>query len=354
MAIKEHQKPSVRIASHSLCFLHDPGIGQPESVFRLRAVERGLQKYGYAWKTEDVSIAIDSIRAVHGKEYLLSLDDVVKTGSVAALDSETFASSDSIRAAYMSASICCDLVERVLSHEIDVGFACVRPPGHHALPNGAMGYCIVNNIAVAAHHALQNGAKKVAILDLDVHHGNGTQAWCSGNKQILHIDLHEDALFPEGSGAVEECGSGDAVGNIINIPMPNFSGGKEYQKVFSDIVFPVLGAFAPDLVLVSAGYDAHAYDGLSSLRLTYRDFYDLYSALSEWAIRSCSGRIVCMLEGGYSVAALESSVPASIAALSNDVCPNIPVYPMRNKTILGFSDMVESVKQNVVQKYWVK
>jgi acetoin utilization deacetylase AcuC-like enzyme len=347
---KKNTASRVIVATHPLCGLHDPGIGQPEHPFRIAAILRALRVHGYEYEDGDVSVCTEALALVHTQEYVNRF--LSTQGVPTSFDAETHTSKDSVAAAIMGASIFASMVERILVGKSERGFACVRPPGHHASPDGAMGYCFLNTVAIAAQHALLLGAKKVAIVDIDVHHGNGTQAWCAGNPAVLHIDIHEDGLFPEHTGTIDVVGHVPAAGHLVNIPLPARSGGKEYRRVMEALVAPVLTAFDPDIILVSAGYDAHEYDGLSSLRLTARDYYDIFAFLVSCAKNMGHGRVACALEGGYSVAALEASVVCSVAALREEPCPDIPMYPLREEVVFGMDDMIQQVQKEVIEKYW--
>lgn len=345
---------SVVLATHPLCLTHDPGLGQPENPFRLQAILHALTTRGYTYEDSDVPLCIESITQTHGSAYVRSLERA--RGKTKALDTlkETYTSPTSIDAAYMAASIGCSVVERVMSGEVSRGFALLRPPGHHACANEAMGYCIFNNIAVAITHAKKMGAKKIAIIDFDVHHGNGTQDIIAGDPACLHIDFHQKKLFPEYGGSFKEVGKSPAKGHLVNIELPAGCAGKEYMQVMREIALPILHSFQPDLILVSAGYDAHEYDGLSSMQLSHVDYHAIVSELCAVANMYAQGRVVCFLEGGYSVAALQSSVLSTIAALEGKPCPDVPAFPPVRQKIVGLNDVVKYLKKNVVEKYWKK
>jgi acetoin utilization deacetylase AcuC-like enzyme len=343
----------VALATHPLCLAHDPGIGQPENPFRLQAILQALSSSGYAYEQGDVPLALDSIQQTHGATYLRRIEKA--RGKTMALDTlkETYTSVSSIDAAYMAASVGCSVVERILTGEIDRGFALLRPPGHHACAHKAMGYCIINNVAVAIAHAKKHGAKKIAILDFDVHHGNGTQDIVNGDPACLHIDFHQKELFPEYGGAISDVGTSPAKGHLVNIELPGGCAGKEYAHIMEEIVVPTLESFQPDIIFVSAGYDAHEYDGLSAIQLSHVDYYNMVSDVCRVAQKYCQGRVVCFLEGGYSVAALQSSVLATVAALYGKKCPNVPTYPPRPNKIVGFEKIVRRLKKQM-KLYWKK
>ncbi len=346
--MKQHYR--VALATHPLCLAHDPGIGQPENPFRLQAILQALSSSGYTYEQDDVDLSLSAIEAVHGVEYLLQLEDA--RGMQTMLEMETFTSASSVDAAFMSASIGCDLVERILKGTLERGFALVRPPGHHASATVPMGYCILNNVAVAVQSAKKHGAKRIAIIDFDVHHGNGTQEILSGDPDCVHIDLHQKNLFPEQSGSIDACGKKPAKGHLINVQLPPECSGREYMRVMEEIVSPVLRSFQPDIIFVSAGYDAHEYDGLSDMKLVYVDYYNMIRYLCGLAEELCQGRVVCFLEGGYSIGGLQSSALATVAALCGHRCPDIPVYPVRFRKVAGFESMMKTLKRKIVDVYW--
>ncbi len=343
----------VALATHPLCLAHDPGIGQPENPFRLQAILHALSSSGYTYEQSDVALALDSIQQTHSATYLRRIEKARGKNMVLDALKETYTSAPSIDAAYMAASIGCSVVERVLKGEIDRGFALLRPPGHHACVHKAMGYCIINNVAVAITHAKKHGAKKIAILDFDVHHGNGTQDIINGDPACLHIDFHQKELFPEYGGSIEDVGGAPAKGHLVNIELPAGCAGTEYARLMKEIVVPTLESFQPDIILVSAGYDAHEYDGLSAIQLSHIDYYNMVSDVCRVAQTYCNGRVVCFLEGGYSVAALQSSVLATVAALCGKKCPNIPKYPPRSYKIVGFEKIMQKLKKQK-ELYWGK
>jgi acetoin utilization deacetylase AcuC-like enzyme len=206
-------------------------------------------------------------------------------------------------------------VDAVLNGEAKVAAALVRPPGHHSGPARARGFCLVNSVAVAAAHALARGVARVAIVDFDVHHGNGTQEIFERDPRVLFVSTHQWPHYP-GSGLVGETGSGPGEGFTVNLPLPAGATDADYDLVFRQVVVPVVTAFEPELVLVSAGFDAHERDPLAGMRLTEAGFASLSRHIREIAERCCGGRLVLTTEGGYDMAALASSLDASLAALT--------------------------------------
>jgi acetoin utilization deacetylase AcuC-like enzyme len=217
-------------------------------------------------------------------------------------------------AAWLAAGAGCAMVEALLRGDAEVGVVLARPPGHHATRDRAMGFCLLNNIAVAAAHARALGLARVAVVDWDVHHGNGTQDIFRRDPSVLFASLHESPLYPD-SGFTQEVGEGDARGFTVNVPLPGGSGGAAYAAAFERAVLPVLDEFAPEMVLISAGFDAHARDPLANMLLEESDFRWMAERLGEVARKHAGGRVGMFLEGGYDLGALERSVEAAAAGL---------------------------------------
>jgi len=290
---------------------HDPGPLHPESPARLRAILGALEAdpvAGATWvKPRPATFA--ELTAVHTAEHvsqLMSLD-----GHEVALDPDTAVSAGSWKATALAAGAGIVAVEEVWSGRAQNAFALVRPPGHHAEAAQAMGFCLINNAAVTAEAALRLGARRVAILDWDVHHGNGTQHLFEERSDILYLSSHQYPFYP-GTGAPDEIGRGAGRGYTINCALPAEQGDADYGAVFQDLFLPALDAFAADLIIVSAGFDAHARDPLADMRVTERGFAAMCTAVRDIAPM---GRLVLLLEGGYDLGALAASVRASVEVL---------------------------------------
>jgi acetoin utilization deacetylase AcuC-like enzyme len=303
----------LRLYTHFACLRHDPGPGHAERPARLRAVLQALDHDRYA--------ALDRVEApLATREQLLrvhSVDHVqrILTGSpiegTHRLDEDTLMSPGSVEAALRAAGAAVAAVDAVMTGDCRRAFCAVRPPGHHATRDQAMGFCLFNNIAVAAAHALAvYGLKRVAIADFDVHHGNGTQAIFERERRVLFVSSHQSPLYPD-SGGEDERG----VGNILNGTLSAGAGSHEFRELWNDLLLPRLHAFNPQLVLVSAGFDAHRDDPLADLRLGHEDYAWITEQLVTLARTHASGRLVSTLEGGYDTTALAASASAHVSAL---------------------------------------
>jgi acetoin utilization deacetylase AcuC-like enzyme len=235
-------------------------------------------------------------------------------GKAVEIDADTRTSPESYAAAVLAAGTAVAAVEAVMQGQAANAFALLRPPGHHATPNQAMGFCLFNNIAIAAEAARQKGAKRVLILDWDVHHGNGTQDAFYERPDVLYVSSHEYPLYP-GTGAPSEVGAAKGAGYTVNCALPAGGGDAEYGAVFHDLFLPISAEFAPDIVLVSAGFDAHRADPLANMCVSERGFSAMCSQVVNLANGSCGGKVVLMLEGGYARDALALSVHACLEVL---------------------------------------
>ncbi len=304
---------SVTLYTHAACLTHDPGPDHPESPARLRAVLDAL-----ACPPLDMLDRIDAPRAtreqlarVHQPSLIDDVLDHAPSSGWRRLDPDTVMSAGSAEAALRAAGAVCAAVDDTLSGRRQRAFCAVRPPGHHATPSAAMGFCLFNNIAVGAAHAIAaHGLARVAIIDFDVHHGNGTQDIFWNDPRVLYASTHQSPLYP-GSGARDETGAG----SILNVPLPPGAGSGEFRAAYSGTVLPALDAFAPQLLLISAGFDAHRLDPLANLNLEADDYAWVTTRLVELANRHAQGRLVSSLEGGYSLSALRESVVAHVGAL---------------------------------------
>ncbi len=293
---------------------HHPPQGHPEHAGRLAAVLRAIAGTGIEPRTEFSPAPRDALERVH----VSSLIDHVFTTSPregeVALDADTWMSPASLKAALEAAGAAMAGVDAVMAGEAEAVFVAARPPGHHAEPDRAMGFCLFNTIAIAAAHALsEHGLARVAVVDIDVHHGNGTQAWAETEPACLFASMHQGWIYP-GTGAAHETGRH---GNIINIPMPAGTAGPAWRQAVETAILPRLAQFAPGLLLVSAGFDAHRDDPLAGLALSDDDYAWAGAALAQAARAQAHSRLVCVLEGGYDCAALERSAGAFLRAVQS-------------------------------------
>ncbi len=304
---------SVALFTHLACLGHDPGGWHPECPDRLRAVLRALEAPEFApLLREDAPPArLEQLTRVHGAAYVASiLETRPAPGGMVPLDADTVMSSGSAEAARHAAGGAAAAVDAVMAGWARAAFVAVRPPGHHDEPGRAMGFCLFNNAAIAAQQARARwGVRRVAVVDFDVHHGNGTEAAFAADPELFYASSHQYPCYP-GTGAAR--GIAD---HIVNIPLPPGSDGGDFRAAWETTILPALDAFAPELLIVSAGFDAHHADPLAELRLTERDFAWVSERLVACADTHAGGRIVSVLEGGYNLAALAASAAAHVRAL---------------------------------------
>jgi acetoin utilization deacetylase AcuC-like enzyme len=299
--------------THPACLEHDPGQYHPESPDRLRAVLAALEapEFDRLERREAPPAALTDLLRVHPRMFVQRLLDAVPRQGHVGVDADTVLSPASGEAALRAAGAVCAAVDAVVGGEADNAFCAVRPPGHHAEPRRAMGFCLFNNIAVGALRARElHGLARVAVVDFDVHHGNGTQARFEDDASLFYASTHQSPLYP-GTGAARETG----VGNIVNAPLPPMAGSQPFRLAMTREILPALDAFRPEILLISAGFDAHKSDPLAQLRLDEADFAWVTERLVEIAERHANGRVVAALEGGYDLAALAASTAAHIRVL---------------------------------------
>ncbi len=266
----------------------------------------------------------EALARVHSGEHLDRLEAAAARGGRTQLDPDTYFGPGSLEAATLAAGGAVALVDALMSGSVEVGALLARPPGHHASRDRPSGFCLLNNVAVAAAHARSLGARRVAIVDWDVHHGNGTQDIFWRDPSVLFISLHQAPLYPD-SGWVTETGANGGEGATLNLPFPAGGDGALYAAAFERVVLPVLEEAAPDLILVSAGFDAHARDPLASMLLQDGDYAWMAARLREAARRCCGGRIGFVMEGGYDLTALEASVAAMLRGAADPAAHPTPV-----------------------------
>ena len=299
--------------SHPACLEHEPGPTHPESPARLRAVLDALEAAEFAGlvRREAPRAVHAQLERVHAASYVAHVLAAAPSTGYAQLDPDTVLSPGSGEAALRGAGAVCAAVDAVMAGDGDNAFCAVRPPGHHAERERAMGFCLFNNIAVGAAHAqAAHGAERVAVIDFDVHHGNGTQAMFERDENRFYASTHQWPFYP-GTGARGERG----VGNIVNVPLAAGSTGDDFRTAMRAEILPALVAFKPDFVFVSAGFDAHRADPLASLRLADADFEWATDEIARVAAECCDGRLVSTLEGGYDLGALGRACAAHVRVL---------------------------------------
>jgi acetoin utilization deacetylase AcuC-like enzyme len=299
--------------THQACLDHDPGDFHPESPARLRAVLAAISglEFTALERREAPEVAIEDVLRVHPRWHVERVLGAVPRSGHVAIDADTVLSPASGRAALHAAGAVAAAVDAVIANEADNAFCAVRPPGHHAEPERAMGFCLLNNAAIGALRAREvHGLERVAVVDFDVHHGNGTQARFEDDETLFYASTHQSPLYP-GTGAASETG----VGNIVNVPLRPMSGSGPFRLAMTGRVLPALDDFRPELVLVSAGFDGHRSDPLAQLMLEEADYVWVTQRLLEVARRHAQGRLVSTLEGGYDLTALGASAAAHLRVL---------------------------------------
>ncbi|MEJ8567300.1 histone deacetylase family protein [Elongatibacter sediminis] len=301
------------IIHHDACLAHDPGPQHPESPARLKAVLGALEELPHTERLPAPLATTEAIERAHPGDYWRAIVAAGPADDRVALDPDTLLSPGSIDAALRGAGAACFAVEQVLGGRAQNAFCAVRPPGHHAEADRAMGFCLLNNAAIAARHAQAAcGLERIAILDFDVHHGNGTQAIFESSPDVLYVSSHQVPLYP-GTGSADEVGQG----NILNLPLSPGSGSREFRRAWTQSGLPALHAFRPEFIIFSAGFDAHALDPLGQIELVEDDFTWITTAVREYAEQQCAGGLISILEGGYHLDALAASAAAHVAALTN-------------------------------------
>lgn len=292
---------------------HDTWSGHPERPERLAAVDRGVLASGVAEdlvRVEPRSATVDELARVHDREFLAALERFCGAGG-GQLDPDTVAGVESWDIARLAAGAGLDAVERLRAGEGDAAFLAVRPPGHHATPTRAMGFCLVNHVAVCAA-TLADAGERVLVVDIDAHHGNGTQDAFWDDPRVTYLSIHEYPMYP-GTGAADETGGPNAPGTTINIPVPAAAAGDTYRRALDEVIVPAAERVAPTWVLISTGFDAHRADPLTGLGLSAGDYHDLTARLLTLAP---AGRAAVFLEGGYDLDAVATSTAATLGALS--------------------------------------
>jgi acetoin utilization deacetylase AcuC-like enzyme len=328
--------------------LHNPGNRHPESPLRLLAIRDALDEMRIEkrWrKIEPRPARLDELELIHPRSHLENLERASKRAPTF-LDPDTMVSAESYQIAQLAAGGVLECVDAICSGGVRRAFAFVRPPGHHAEPEKAMGFCLLNNVALAAAYARRRiGLDRVAVVDFDVHHGNGTQAAFYDDPRVLYISSHQFPLYP-GSGDFGEIGTGAGKGYTLNYPLPQGAGDGTFIPLYSRIVASVLDQFAPQLIVVSAGFDGHFRDPPAALIMTNAAYASVAASLILAAERNCSGRICFVLEGGYSAEALRDCTKGVMAQMEAE-------RPAEQTTAVNpLFDQISERSRSTVGSYW--
>ncbi|WP_420561141.1 histone deacetylase family protein [Tepidicaulis sp.] len=302
------------LETHEACLAHETPEGHPECAARLKAVLGALEAPEFADLTRIAAPRAETkaLVRVHSQAHIDAILSMVPEEGFARVDADTAMSPGSGEAALRAAGAAIDAVDRVMAGEAENAFCAIRPPGHHAEPNRAMGFCLFNNVAVAAQHLrAEYGLSRIAVVDFDVHHGNGTQAAFWDADGMYYISAHQSPLYP-GTGAVSERGTHR---NILNLPLKPAAGSDDFRLIVSEAILPALEMMEPEFLLISAGFDAHEADPLGGMGLKTADYYWVTQQLAAFARARVKGRIVSTLEGGYDLEALAEASAAHIRAL---------------------------------------
>ncbi len=340
----------IAIVRDPLYLKHSNGRMHPENASRLEAINKMLDGFPHKDNLIDIparDAAHEELQWVHTVEYIESIE-MTRNRNFTTLDPDTSATPDSYPAALRAAGGVMEAVKAVLTGNTSSAFAFVRPPGHHAEATGAMGFCLFNNIAIGAYYAINiYDLKRVLIIDWDVHHGNGTANTFYNSDRVLYCSIHEYPHYP-GTGRIAETSAGTGKGFTVNVPLGAGQRDEDYAAVFDRVFSPIAEEFKPELVLISAGFDAHESDPLADMKLTSHGFGRMTSVIMKWASKCCEGRIVLVLEGGYSLSALQGSISSVLQTLLEDN-PSSAVPP-DNKS--GYLSRVIEEVISIHKPYW--
>lgn len=325
---------------------HRPPGGHPERPERADVMARVAERWstGGGRTAQPAPATDEALARVHDGRYLEAI--AATAGRRAQLDPDTWTSTDSVAVARLAAGATMAAVDHAFDHGAP-GLAFVRPPGHHAERARAMGFCLYNNAAVAAAHALARGMERIAVVDYDVHHGNGIQWIFYDDPRVMYVSTHQYPFYP-GTGAADDVGRGDGAGTTVNVPLAAGAGDADLDRVFSEVVMPILSAYEPDAVVLSAGFDAHAADPLGGMQLSTGGYATLTRRLWAFAADRCAGRLAVTTEGGYDLQALEECLDSTLEVCAAE--PPASVAPVAGSTAVAAAAL-ESVLR-AQSPYW--
>jgi len=327
---------------------HDPGRGHPERPERIQCLldfAEQLDRSKYQIVSPRAALR-EEVEACHAKAYVDLIEETSQRNRYA-LDGDTITSRDSFGVGVLAVGGFLQLIDGLAAGIFSNGFALVRPPGHHALTDKAMGFCLFNTVAIGARHAIRrHGAKRVLIVDWDVHHGNGTQDTFYRDPSVLYVSTHQYPYYP-GTGAMTETGQGTGAGFTVNVPLPAGCADGEYVRVFQEIVIPIADKYAPEWILVSAGFDPHRRDPLAGMGVTESGFAAMASLLLDIGERHAGGRVAFLLEGGYDLVALKNSVGAVLDKMNPRNESKIPSADVRE----GMQKLIHQIRV-IQESYW--
>ncbi|MBS7634614.1 histone deacetylase [Candidatus Bathyarchaeota archaeon] len=336
---------------------HKTGNGHPESPQRLIATMRGIERSGLlkdkeCMLVEPRSISLEDLLMIHIPEHVERIRSICNSGG-GLIDDETPVSKESFNIAMLAAGGAIRAVQEVMDKEFDNAFAIVRPPGHHAGPNFSLGFCIFNNVALAAKYLNEKmGLKRVLIFDIDAHHGNGTQEIFYDTNNVLYISIHEDPTeFPK-TGFIGEVGIDEGLGYTVNIPLPYRTGDAAYLMALKTIGLPIISQYKPQFILISAGFDGYYRDPVADLSLSAYIFPKIFHLLLDLAHKICDGRLVAILEGGYNLSFLKKVAPACIAKMTGTYFKVKDHRPPINLKSQKEAEKVVEIVKRVQSRYW--
>lgn len=337
---------------------HDPGPDHPETSNRLKVIvgelsRSSLLRTGKCEYVEPLPARLEDLELVHERDYIKLVEKSCVAGGGILDLGDTVVSPKSYEAAIVAAGALTSAVDMVIDGKAKNAFALVRPPGHHAGPYYALGFCLFNNVAIAASYLLRRrNLERVLILDTDAHHGNGTQEVFYNTNKALYISLHEDPRGFPGTGFVDEIGEGEGIGYTVNVPLPFRTSDEVYERAFDEIVVPISNQFKPDFILVSIGFDGHYTDPVGALSLSIKGYEEIFAKIVNLAGQLCDGRLVATLEGGYSLNFLGKMATAVIAKMANASYRVIDKSPPLNPNVVKKGKQVISSVKKVQSSFW--